>query len=66
MVSEVKTQRNDGDVMSVSRISREHSAGAKTRLVVKAGSDGIKSAGNPAELCGASSIVGFGSYHYKL
>ena len=56
-----KTQRNDGDVMAYLE-SVQHKRRREDSLVVKAMMEEIT--GEPAEMWG-SSIVGFGSYHYR-
>ena len=56
-----KTQRNDGDVMAYLE-SVQHKRRREDSLVVKALMEEVT--GEPAEMWG-SSIVGFGSYHYR-
>ena len=56
-----KTQRNDGDVMAYLE-SVQHKRRREDSLVVKAMMEEVT--GEPAEMWG-SSIVGFGSYHYR-
>ena len=61
-MAENKTQRNDGDVTGLSGVGEKTSAGARIRLVVLKLME--EETGEPAEMWGTS-IVGFGSYHYK-
>ena len=56
-----KTQRNDGDVMAYLE-SLENKRRREDSLVIKAMMEDVT--GEPAEMWG-SSIVGFGSYHYR-
>ncbi len=56
-----KTQRNDGDVMAYLE-SVENKRRREDSLVIKAMMEDVT--GEPAEMWG-SSIVGFGSYHYR-
>ena len=56
-----KTQRNDGNVMAYLE-SVQHKRRREDSLVVKAMMEEVT--GEPAEMWG-SSIVGFGSYHYR-
>jgi nucleoid DNA-binding protein len=60
-MAENKTQRNAGDVMAYLE-SVENKRRREDSLVVKAMMEDIT--GEPAEMWG-SSIVGFGSYHYR-